>query len=160
MVKRPLKIILIALFLAFGNQTYCKDRVLFDIKSKHSEKVDLSPIKTGATLLLLQSDWAGIAEVGEDYSLWLKDSELKIVKGRILIKLRVELRTPALFRSGSLIKSENIEFSFKPVDKWEDITSASKAIKQELENVSEEILIEATLGGEEVVKVARKMVKK
>jgi len=109
---------------------------------------------------VLNCDWADIAEIGEDYSIWLRSYERKIHNNMINVKLLVELRTPALLRSGSLITSENINFSFKPVDEWDNINTASEAIKQELLNFSEKVQIEAQVGGEQVLKSIMKMIGK
>ena len=53
-------------------------KTYFDIKTKLSEKTDLMAAKAGTMIFIMASDWAGIKEVGEDYSLWLKNYKKKM----------------------------------------------------------------------------------
>ena len=151
-------IIIILAYLFLIQPIFGQSKVLFDVKTKRAEKMDLLPIKTATVILLLKSDWASVVEIGEDYSLWLKEYERKKVGDIISVKFCVELRTPAMLRSGSLLQSEKIEFSFKSIDEWNEVTTVREAIKQELKNFSGEIQTEAILGGEKVVNIIIKMV--
>lgn len=88
------------ILLTFSTQIHAQDHIVIDVKTSVSGKVDLAPVEIGTTVCLSQSDWADVSEVGEDYSLWLKNYE-RIKRGKDTeAELSVELRTPAFLWSG------------------------------------------------------------
>ena len=147
-------LISITIFLQF-QIGICQQKVMFDIKTKQFEKFDFIPIKIATTIILLNSDWAGVIEVGEDYSLWLKNYQRKQVDEEIIISFDVEIRTPAMLRSGSLLTTGKVDYSFNAAEEWEGVKSTREAIERELKDYSEEINTEAKMGGEEVEKCAK-----
>ncbi len=150
----------IIILLVINAVNYAQVKTYFDVKTKFYEKSDLSPAKIGTIIFLTQSNWGGVREVGEDYSLWLKKYERKKINKTITIQLDVELRTPAAIRSGSLLSSQRIEVSFKAEDDWKGVNSIQDAIRREMSNKSREIQKEALFVGEEIVNVAYSLIKK
>ena len=108
----------------------------------------------------MASDWAGIKEVGEDYSLWLKNYKKKIENSTITIEFDIEIRTAALLRSGSLLAEDKVKISFKSEEDWHGVESITKAIEMEMKNKSREIKKEALFIGAEVEKVLKRIIKK
>jgi hypothetical protein len=89
----------------------------FDVKTKFMEKKTAAVAKAGFISYIRQSDWAMIAEIGEDNSLWIKNYERHKNGNNILIELDFEIRSPAMFGDGDSIyrKSLRIEFDVSPV---------------------------------------------
>jgi len=135
-------------------------KTYFDIKTKLSEKTDLMAAKAGTMIFIMASDWAGIKEVGEDYSLWLKNYKKKIENSTITIEFDIEIRTAALLRSGSLLAEDKVKISFKSEEDWHGVESITKAIEMEMKNKSREIKKEALFIGAEVEKVLKRIIKK
>jgi len=167
------KILLILIWgcltLARPGPTQAQDRIAFDVKINLSEKVDLAPVEVGTTICLTQSDWANVRETGEEYSLWLKEYE-RIKEGKdTRAKLTVELRTPALLRSGRLIATRQFMTAFRTradgmnlpdTLRWnqEDLNAMRKAITDELSESAAKIRREALSVGTAVCTAAQSMV--
>ena len=158
----PLRFILLAFIGVFflAQSAEADDRVFIDVKTKQSEKFDLLPLKIAVSIFLLQSDWALVCEVGEDYSLWMRNYHRERINDEIFISLDVEIRTAALIRSGILLSKERITVPIKAREDWTDVNSIRDAIEKQIENTSKEIQDEAVIIGEEVVKVAHKLIRK
>ena len=136
-----------------------EEKTYFDVKTKFAEKTDLMAAKLGTIIFIINSDWAGIKEIGEDYSLWLKNYKRKKEKDTIYVSLDVEIRTPAMFRSGSLLESRKIEVHFKAEDTWQGVKSIIDSVEQEMKNTSQELKKEALFVGEKVIKVVRELIR-
>jgi hypothetical protein len=150
----------ILLLLIFSEILIGQIKKSFDVKTKLSEKTDLMPAKAGTIIFLLASDWAGIREVGEDYSLWLKNYKRKKENGTITVEFDIEVRTASMIRSGSLLTKEKLKVSFKAEDNWQGVKSITDAVEREMKNKSKEIKKEALFIGEEVEKVLKRMMRR
>jgi hypothetical protein len=84
----------------------------FDVKTKFMEKESLAAAKAGFISYIQQSSWAKTVEFGEDNSLWLTNYKRSRKGNKILIEMDLEVRSPAMFREGNLIKRENLNFEF------------------------------------------------
>ncbi len=119
MISRLVPVLLlmfcVAIQAAHGQQP---ERVTFDLKTGFFEKLDLTPAKNGTLLVLLESDWAGVREVGEDYALWLGNLRREESGDSIHVMLDVELRSPSLFGRGELLASRMIETAYHRRDDW------------------------------------------
>ncbi len=151
--------LIIISILLFPLQSSAFQKTYFDVKTKFSEKTDLTVAKNSAIIILRQSDWAGVKEYGEDYSLWLRNYEKRKSGDRITVSLDVEIRTPALVRSGKLLKSSRVNVSYNLDEEWKGIDSISKAVKQALKSETEDIKKEALFVGEAVVNKVYDMLK-
>ena len=138
---------------------FCGDIVYLDIKTKHEEKFDLLPAKIAVSYFITQSKWAKLREVGEDYSVWLTNYQREKIDDTIYISLEIEIRTPAMIRSGSLLKKKRIRTSITAQDDWSDVNNIRDAIEREIENSSKEIQEEAIIVGEKVSKEIYKIIK-
>jgi hypothetical protein len=96
-----------------------------DLKTKFSEKLDLSAAKNGALLLLMESDWAGVTEFGEDYALWLRHPVHERRGDSIVVTLDAELREGSLFEEGDLLASRRITVAYALDDDWKRHAGAS-----------------------------------
>jgi hypothetical protein len=157
------------ILLTFSTQIHAQDHVVIDVKTSVSGKVDLAPVEIGTTVCLSQSDWADVSEVGEDYSLWLKNYE-RIKRGKDTeAELSVELRTPAFLRSGSLVATRTVTTTFRKTADgmvlpdtlhWdrEDLNAVRKAIAGELSESATDLRREALFVGTAVCERARSLI--
>ena len=157
--SRNILIITALLPMLFMFQVHQDKKIYFDVKTKLAEKSDLTAGKIGTIIFLVESDWAGVREIGEDYSLWLKNYRRKKVKDIVIINLDVEIRTPSMFTSGSLLKSKTIKVAFRAEDDWSGVRSIRDAVERKMRNKSRELQKEALFIGENVVKTAHELIK-
>lgn len=155
--------------LLFPYPLHAQDPVSIDIKTSFGGKVEFAPVEVGASICLNRSEWANVTEVGEDYSLWLKEYE-RIKDGTdTRAELTVELRTPAFLRSGSLISSQHVTATFHPQSdgmplpntlNWnqEDFEAIREAIAGELSESASDLKHEALIVGGTVCQAARSLV--
>lgn len=148
-----------------------QDQVAIDVKTPLESKTELAPAKAGAAMCLHRSEWATISEVGEDYSLWLKEYE-RVKDGRdTRAELTIELRSPALLRSGSLIASQQVRARYRAGTnevnipdslRWrqKDITALWESIKDEFSESTAKIRREAFAVGTAVCTTARSMIRR
>ncbi len=118
-------LILVAVLVCFTplfGQSQNETIVKLDVKTLMNEKNALAVSKLGTIQFLNESAWARVVEVGEDYSLWLKNYEIMQADNEITISLDVELRTPAAFRNGRLLESRHIEVSFEATTEGEIVS--------------------------------------
>jgi len=160
MRNRLLIIILIGFYVIISlNPALSQEKVYFDIKTRFLEKADLMPAKAGATIVLMQSEWAGVREFGEDYSVWLTNYQSEKKKDILVISLDVELRAPSAVRTGSLIKQKRITVRMQEENDWENVDSITDAIERELKNNSANLKTEAMIIGQEVEQSLRNFLK-
>lgn len=133
-------------------------KTMFDVKTKLSEKTDLAPAKVGCVILLSRSDWAGLAEVGETYSLWLKNYR-KVKEGdKVRVKLDLEIHTPSMIRSGKVLASESLDVVYDPQEEPVADSGFWNAFRGHIKNTSRDIENEGMAVGKKVVETARLMV--
>lgn len=159
---------LLSCLLLFPYQIHAQDPISIDIKTSFGGKVELAPVEVGAAICLNRSNWANVTEVGEDYSLWLKEYE-RIKDGRdTRAELTAELRTPAFLRSGSLVASRQVTATFRPQSdgmalpdtlNWsqEDFEAVRTAIAGELSESASDLKREALVVGATICQAARSL---
>lgn len=113
-------------------QTQAPSKVSIDLKTPMFEKPILTAAKNGTELMLMQSDWASVAELGEDYAVWLHDLQRESHDDSITVTLEVELRAPSTFAPGDLISSRTIVATYAASDDWalHGTPDAVRAVKQ------------------------------
>ena len=84
----------------------------FDIKTRLKERARLQNVKRGITVVLEDQPWAGVVEIGEDYSLWITDLDRAHRGDSVHVRLTVSLRTPAMLTSGDHLDSQRIHVSY------------------------------------------------
>lgn len=132
-------------------------KTLFDVKTKFAEKTDLAPAKAGSVLLLGRSDWAGVTEVGETYSLWLKNYRRAKEGDKVHVKLDLEIRTPSMVRSGKLLASESVDVLYDPEEVPVADSSFWDEFRKHVKNTSRDMENEGMGVGKKVVETARIM---
>ncbi len=65
--------------------------IKFDVKTKLHEKIQLHLIKLAVVQLINESNWAKVKDLGEDYSLWLKNIKRGLNGELIIVELDVEI---------------------------------------------------------------------
>lgn len=89
-----------------------------DLKTKIDNKSkDYQAVKAGIIAMIKEDiAWIQLVEVGEKYSLWVKDLNMGNAPNNPLmnrIKFTLELRTPAMLGDGKLISSKAVQIDFK-----------------------------------------------
>ncbi len=129
--------ILIIPILSLGN-----DKLVIDLKVPLLETSNLAPAQAGATVYLMKSDWAIVSEVKEDVAVWLTDyTRHKNLLRQQVISITLEVREPAILRTGNLIKQEKITVRY-----WPDGSKSEKFKQQflnDMEDLSQELKVEA-----------------
>jgi hypothetical protein len=87
-------------------------QVKFDVKTTMDEKEQLHVIKLAVSNALRQSNWAQVAEIGEQYSLWLTSLKRSSAGDSIYTELDLDLRTPAMITRGKHISSRRVSVAF------------------------------------------------
>ena len=82
-----------------------------DLKTPLEDKEKLKLAKAGLGAFLRQAEWAQVVNVGEDYSVWIKNLKRRF-KGNILhFELDLEVKTAADLTSGKLLSARHIRDS-------------------------------------------------
>jgi len=101
---------LAVLFLLFSPNQFAQ--ILFDVKTTMEEKQQLHIIKLAVMNALSQSNWAGIAEVGENYSLWITKPHRYTDNNSFRTEIDLDLRTPAMITKGKHITGFRVSVTF------------------------------------------------
>ena len=131
-----------------------QNKIYIDIKTYIHEKTNFIPAKAGTTYFISQDAKLGIREIGENYSLWLKDYSSEQKGKNITINYIVELHSPAMIRQGRLIASERLSVHFSLDDSLdlEDVKIFEK-FKNNMDKMSNELLLESFYCGSETVRI-------
>ncbi|MEK6565272.1 MAG: hypothetical protein AABZ41_01050 [Bacteroidota bacterium] len=82
-----------------------------DLKTPVQDKEKLKLAKAGLGAFLRQADWAHVVNVGEDYSVWIKNLKRRF-KGNILhFELDLEIKSAADLTSGKPVSVRHIKDS-------------------------------------------------
>ena len=136
------KTILLITLVLLPQFVMCADKIVIDLKVPLVETADLAPAQAGATVYLMQSDWATISEVNEDVAVWLTDYERKKnILGQQVISLTLEVREPSGIRIGNLKqkKSLTVRYWISPSKS----TQFEQQVLKDLEHLSQELKLEA-----------------
>jgi len=79
-----------------------------DLKTPAGDKEKLKLAKAGLGAYLRQAEWAKVVNVGEDYSVWIKDLKRKFTGNILHFDVTLEVRTTADVGSGALLNSRMI----------------------------------------------------
>lgn len=139
-LNKPL--FLLALLLIMPRFGLSSDKTVIDIKVPLAETADLAPAQAGATVYLMQSDWATVSELKEDVAVWLTDYERKKnFLGQQVISLTLEVREPSSIRIGNLIEKKKITVRYRNTPS--DTSRFKQKIFNDLDDLSHELQIEA-----------------
>lgn len=106
-MKRSVGILVASLIFASISLTQIK----IDLKTPIDDKEKLKLAKSGLGAYLRQVEWAKVVNVGEDYSVWIKNLKRRF-KGNVLhFEVDLELKTTADLGSGKLIDARHIKDS-------------------------------------------------
>jgi hypothetical protein len=146
-----IKIFLFFIFIYYlTNITFSQDKLFFDVKTKMIEKIQLTHIKSAVGLLLLESNWASVTEIGENYALWLKNYHKEFDGNSVKIYLDIEIREPSAWGEGRLIDPEPIVVIFNFQDDIQRVSNHYELFKQKFHNISDKLLLETTLVSEKI----------
>jgi|ERR1051325_804726 hypothetical protein len=85
-----------------------ESQVLIDVKTRYGEKQELHFVKLALITSLDSTEWSRTTEMGELFSVWLKNFK-HIAKGdSIETDLDLEFRTPAMISEGHLISTKHL----------------------------------------------------
>ena len=88
-------------------------QVKVDVKTKWSEKKELTLLKRGVLQALDLSVEFEDVEFGEDYALWLRDVERSRGEGdTVIVALAFDVREGSLFQEGELISSGSVTLRY------------------------------------------------
>jgi hypothetical protein len=144
---------------AICHDAHGQSKVFFDVKTKMVEKVQLAPIKAVTEYLLIQSEWAGIAEYGSEFALWLKHYKRDGDENRATLSLDLELRKPEGFREGILLAKNRIEVAVVyDEEPPRNEKHSLEVVMRQLKINSKKTAMEFTALGERVVDTAQRLV--
>lgn len=126
------KFLFLSMMLIVTATASAQGRIYFDIKTSFNDKADLLPIELATTLILTQSRWAGALEIGEDYTLFLKNYQRTERTESALIQIDVELREKSEFRIGKLLKAKRIKLKVDSSDQLNQFEDAYQLIRNGL----------------------------
>ena len=134
------------------------DKLVIDLKVPLVETADLAPAQAGATVYLMKSEWATVSEINEDVAVWLTDYERKKnFLGQQVVSLTLEVREPSGIRTGNLIKKHKITVRYRV--SAPDTTRFKQELLNELDNLSQELQIEAYFLGLKIESVLKGILK-
>ncbi len=134
------------------------EKVVIDLKVPLVETADLAPAQAGATVYLMKSEWATVSEINEDVAVWMTDYERKKnFLGQQVVSLTLEVREPSSIRTGNLIKKQNITVRYRV--SASDTTRFKQEFLNELDNLSQELQIEAYFLGVKIESVLKGILK-
>lgn len=131
------------LFLGKTPTASGQSQTRLDIKVPFLSLPDTYAALIGAKAFLGEASWTHLTEFGEDYAVWITSYERLKEGPRITVRARVEVRTPSMFTSGSLIASRNISATFRAQDDWYGVGSIAQAIRKQARNTRRSFLAEA-----------------
>jgi len=149
--------IMISLFI-FPVLIFAEGKLVIDLKVPLVETADLTPAQAGATVYLMKSDWATVSELKEDVAVWMTDYERKKnFIGQQVVSLTLEVREPSGIRTGNLIKKQDVTVRYRIKDP--DTTRFDQELLNDLDELSQELQIEAYFLGVKIESVLKGLLK-
>jgi len=149
--------IMISLFI-FPVLIFAEGKLVIDLKVPLVETADLAPAQAGATVYLMKSDWATVSELKEDVAVWMTDYERKKnFIGQQVVSLTLEVREPSGIRTGNLIKKQDVTVRYRIKDP--DTTRFDQELLNDLDELSQELQIEAYFLGVKIESVLKGLLK-
>lgn len=119
-------------------------KVFFDVKTKWAEKSKMTHIKTMFSYKLLNSDWANVTEVGEEYQIWLKNYRKVQDDNVFTTTIDLEIRRPKLLGEGELVEKREVKVVFVTGIDNRRVDTHFELAEKILGHISEELKMEAT----------------
>lgn len=134
--------------------------VSVDLKTKFKEKSEITAIKVGATYWL-EKGGVQVVNIGEDFSVWLKNLERKFVEeGHYAYSLTVTLSFPTSLVEKRAIKEELVRFEiFVDVPLQDDEEGLDERLKRRFFKLKDRLKKEAYIGGLVVASTIVKLLK-
>lgn len=133
--------------------------ITFDLKTKIEQKAILVPLKIGAEYFLLSAGHR-ILDVGEDWAVWIKDRQAKIVGKQVQVRVLVKVSdTTGVFEKPSLAETW-VTYTFEgelPATVSTD-EAATKFLRTKLEILGATALEEGRVGGKAVAQAILELV--
>ncbi len=134
------------------------EKTVIDLKVPLAETAELAPAQAGATVYLMQSDWASVSELKEDVAVWLTDYDRKKnLIGQQVVSLTLEVREPSGIRIGNLLDKKDITVRYW--NKKPDTTRFKQQILNDLDDLSQDLQIEAYFLGVKIESVLHSILK-
>ena len=149
--KTKIVYVVFMMFILIIN-SFAQTKIFFDVKTKLFEKPKLTYIKNAVDLLILESDWASVTEVGENYALWIRNYKKQEDESSVTVNLDIEIREPRSWAEGKLLDSEHIKVIFGYQEDIQRVSNHYELFKQKFHNLSDKLLLETTLVSEEIFK--------
>ncbi len=83
-----------------------------DVKTNLWDKLNETGTKNGTICYINNSDWGKKVEIGEDYSLWIKDLSRTPEDSLIHVSINLELQEPSLLLEGYVYKKKHFEITY------------------------------------------------
>jgi len=153
------KLFVFFFILLLINVSVAQKVIYVDVKTPLLQKAELTVPKAGTIFFIEQSREFGLREAGEDYSLWLMDYQANQEGNRVTIRLKVELRTPAMFRQGKILAQKDIQIEYKTdVDLPAEEAGIFKHFKSRVKKIKSELMLEGFYSGKACFEALKDMV--
>lgn len=151
----------LAIFLA---ASFSAAQLKIDLKTPVEDKDKLKLAKAGLGAFLRQAEWASVVNVGEDYSVWVKNIKRRF-KGNVLhFELDLEIRTAADLTSGKLVSArhlkDSVDLSVAAELKTFEAREMNKLVEEQLTKNNKYKPVSAVVGTVSSVPVAGGLVEK
>ena len=95
-------------FLILLGAACAHSQTKLDLKTPLEDKEKLKLAKAGLAAYLQQAEWASIVNLGEDYSVWIKNLKRGFKGNVLMFEVDLELKTQADISTGTLISARHI----------------------------------------------------
>ncbi|MGA9118219.1 MAG: hypothetical protein WB699_02535 [Bacteroidota bacterium] len=113
-MTRPIRILLvISCVVALACSSF--SQVLIDVKTRYTEKKELHFIKLALMTSLDTSGWARTTEIGEHFSLWLKNYSNHASGDSLWSGCDLEFHPPAMIVGGECLRFKHLEVAFDTI---------------------------------------------
>lgn len=106
---------LILVIILLSSVSFCFSQIKIDIKTDFNSKTkEMQAVKAGIIQMCQKVNWIKIGEIGEKYSFWIQNLEIKPNPENIqesIIKFNLELHTPAMFSKGKTLLTSNVSYT-------------------------------------------------
>ncbi|NQV43159.1 MAG: hypothetical protein HQ506_12485 [Candidatus Marinimicrobia bacterium] len=152
------KTLILLIFCILPAMSLGFEKLVVDLKVHLVETANLAPAQAGATVYLMKSEWATVSEINEDVAVWMTDYERKKnFLGQQVVSLTLEVREPSGIRTGNLIKKQKITVRYR--GGASDSTRFKQEFLNELDNLSQDLQIEAYFLGVKIESVLKGILK-
>jgi len=124
---------------------------VLDIKTKMSEKAELSPLKIGTEIFLIKKG-IKILDTGEDFAVWIKDYRKVKDGNRCTVTVLVKITPTTAFAEKAPLAEKTVSFMYatEPSKNIDIDDATTKVLREKLQRNGELAMTEARTGGEVV----------